>query len=357
MVIKKKFRKESTSDPRLSAGNAAEAQMAFYLKRAFGESEDVFVYNDLRFERNGEVAQIDHLLLHRYGFTLIESKSVTGRMEVNRQLEFVRTSGRRRQGIKSPITQVAMQAELLRKLLNDHKEDLRRRVMTVTGRVQGAFGDHRFDLIVAIADRGEIVRKQCDPPELMKADRVAEVVKQAITKKDEVRGVGGFLRYAMADKHKAKELDEHNVVEFTADEMLKIHEFLKQHHTKAKPSRAPASPDSQPRLGRRKRPTAARIGSKESGPVIPPPLPGERTPLRATQPEHTCRKCDSSHLSIQYSKRLGYYFLCDECKESASISVTCGHCNAKARISKRGLDFTKKCTQCEYSEHFFANSK
>ena len=42
-------------------GEAAEKQMAFYLNRQFGDSKDVFVFNDLRVERNSEVAQMDHL--------------------------------------------------------------------------------------------------------------------------------------------------------------------------------------------------------------------------------------------------------------------------------------------------------
>jgi len=46
-------------------GEAAEKQMAFYLNRQFGDARDVFVFNDLRIERNGEVAQMDHLIVHQ----------------------------------------------------------------------------------------------------------------------------------------------------------------------------------------------------------------------------------------------------------------------------------------------------
>ena len=40
------------------AGYDAEKQMAFYLRRAFAEASDIFVFNDIRFVRNGEAAQI-----------------------------------------------------------------------------------------------------------------------------------------------------------------------------------------------------------------------------------------------------------------------------------------------------------
>ncbi len=43
-------------------GYNAEKQMAFYLKRAFQENNDIFVINDLRLEMNDDVAQIDHLI-------------------------------------------------------------------------------------------------------------------------------------------------------------------------------------------------------------------------------------------------------------------------------------------------------
>ena len=49
--------------------------MAHYLKRAFGDTSDIYVFNDLRLLRRGEIAQIDHLVVHRWGFAIIESKA------------------------------------------------------------------------------------------------------------------------------------------------------------------------------------------------------------------------------------------------------------------------------------------
>lgn len=57
MILKEKTSRCPTDKFGL-AGYQAEKQMAFYLRRAFGEMPDVFGFNDLRFERNGEVAQI-----------------------------------------------------------------------------------------------------------------------------------------------------------------------------------------------------------------------------------------------------------------------------------------------------------
>ena len=76
MILKETDKKEHLKKFQ-KYGYNAEKQMAFYLKRAFQESDDIFVINDLRIEMNDDVAQIDHLIMHRFGFIVIESKSGT----------------------------------------------------------------------------------------------------------------------------------------------------------------------------------------------------------------------------------------------------------------------------------------
>lgn len=50
-------------------------------------TKNIYVFNDLRLEQEQDAAQIDHLILHRYGATIVESKSVTTRIQVNEQGE------------------------------------------------------------------------------------------------------------------------------------------------------------------------------------------------------------------------------------------------------------------------------
>jgi Nuclease-related domain len=101
--------KEKTSCPGRNrmekAGDAAEKQMGFYLRRRFADDLDIRVFNDLRIERQGEIAQVDHVVLHKHGMVIIESKSVTGDVHINPHLEFVRVHGRKRAGMPSPIQQ------------------------------------------------------------------------------------------------------------------------------------------------------------------------------------------------------------------------------------------------------------
>jgi hypothetical protein len=89
MIIKELDRIETT-DKFEQAGYRAESQLAFYLNREFKDDPLFLVFNNLRFEKAGDACQIDHLVIHRYGMIIIESKSVTTRVEVNELGEWKR---------------------------------------------------------------------------------------------------------------------------------------------------------------------------------------------------------------------------------------------------------------------------
>lgn len=58
------------SDKFAVAGRRAEEQMVHYLKRFFGSSQEVDVLNYLRIDLQGEIAQMDHLVLHPFGLSI-----------------------------------------------------------------------------------------------------------------------------------------------------------------------------------------------------------------------------------------------------------------------------------------------
>ena len=232
MIVKDK---DNISEPSANEakGAVAEKQMAFYLNRQFGESKDVFVFNDLRVERNGEVAQIDHLIVHLYGLVIIESKSVNGSITVNEHLEFERKTT----GIPSPIEQARRQGALLRLLLEDHKSELRGKIF---GLKQSGFKNCPINIFVAISDTGKIRRlgRKTKIPELMKADQVSGTVQQVI----ESHRKGGSIQYgelllASIDalegkKTKKKKQTNENLgnYKFKDTELEKVVHFLKQSH-------------------------------------------------------------------------------------------------------------------------------
>lgn len=93
MIVKDRHPNEHDgTDLMATAGARAEAQMAFYLKRAFGDAKDVLVLHDLRLSNQdgSDAAQIDHLVLHTGGMVIIESKSVTSEVSINENHEFSR---------------------------------------------------------------------------------------------------------------------------------------------------------------------------------------------------------------------------------------------------------------------------
>lgn len=357
MIVKEKT-VAAPQDKFGAAGHQAEMQMAFYLRRAFGDSPDIYVFNDLRLVRNGEVAQIDHLVFHRFGFVIVESKSVTGTIEVNQHLEFQRTFGNRRTGMKSPITQAQMQAQLLRQLLNDFREQLRRKLYF--GTVQGEFGAERFKTLVAVSDQGLIKRVNCDPPELVKADQIASRVLSMIDAHAQASGGGGFVKFMFAKQSEGDQILKDRLVPYTVEESQAIGNFLLSQHTPlSRSSTPPALPPALPPS----RAAALAVSDNTFGELEPPktsrstliePAENRVTTEQPSSPYFECRHCKSKELSIVYGQ-YGYYFKCSSCDGNTPIDSKCSACGQKAKISKSGTDFSKKCSNCETHEVFFSN--
>lgn len=195
-------------DPRVIAGDASEKQMAFYLKRAFGSAPDLYVLNDIRIEFQGEVAQMDHVVVSRWGLFIVESKSVSGSVRINSHGEWLRELKGSKQGMASPVRQAEMQSLLLKAYLQYHKGRLRNAMLGL----QKGFAFCPINIYVAISDSG-VIHRQIDLPEVMKADVVVSAIQSWLSKRtslksilslgkdstdwfmsaDEARSVGDFL--------------------------------------------------------------------------------------------------------------------------------------------------------------------
>lgn len=343
-----KDRDERPARDRLeAAGFKAERQLAHYLKRAFGDSKDVFVFNDLRVVRDSEVAQIDHLLLHRSGMVIIESKSVTSEISVNRQGEFVRTFQGRRAGMPSPIEQARRQAELLRRLLDDHAASLLPRSLGV---LQQRFGAFPIDVLVAISDQGIITHQGTRPSELLKADAIPERLQAIVTRHARARGITGLLRQALADDKKA--FDGAGDFNLKAEDAERIANFLLTRHEEpgppatskpVPPIRGPVTATNEPR-----RTSMTTTSDEDAGPRG---IPGSRD-----QP--ACKHCGAGgqELQIEYG-RYGYYFRCRSCDQATGIDLTC-ECRPRQRgkVRKSGPSFRFECANCGASQIFFENA-
>lgn len=303
----------------IQAGRDAERDMAFYLRRAFGEDARVHVFHDLRLMRGEEVAQIDHLLLHRHGAFIIESKSITGEIVIRADGQFIRKRGRQREGMKSPVEQARMQGEEMRKLLIEHKTDLLGKALF--GLQQKGFRSMPIELFVAISDRG-IIEGAKHAPEVMKADQIVAKV----TSRLDAHAKGASLAGLLSES-------KDGIWSMTPDELKRVSDFLLARHTPVKMSRPITPPVAAEPVPPMK--VAPAVPAK---PVAATALAAQ--PVAAERPtrNYLCSKCHSTNVHITYGK-YGYYLKCADCDGNTPIDLTIEATGRKGRIRKQGPRF------------------
>lgn len=274
------------------AGHQAEKQMAYYLQRAFGESESVSVLNGLRLERNGDFAQIDHLIIHRGGMVIIESKSVHGTVSVNEHGEWTRVFGRQRQGMASPIEQANRQAKFLKDFLNDHAPQIGGKIL---GLFQIYFGYLTVDVVVAVSDSGIIERpKKRQLPEVCKADQAVDKVKDL------------FSRHKQEAKSFKIDFENKRGRELSRSELNNIINLLPASHVPVAHTASPATTVTE---------AEPPVPLPAMSPLVVPPAP----PAVSEEKRSSNCVCVSCHKPLtpkeeeycrEYAKRFGGKFFC-----------------------------------------------
>jgi hypothetical protein len=315
-MIVKELDELSAADKFAKAGRAAEEQMVYYLRRAFADDKNIYVFNDLRLEQEQDAAQIDHLILHRYGATIIESKSVTTRIQVNEQGEWSRSFNGTLKGMPSPVLQAQRQGEFLRKYLNAQSEMLLGKML---GFRQSTFRNMPLGILVAISDSGIINRpKKVLLEEVCKADQVIERIQVK------------FEKSRKANSLFSLDLKE-SAYSFTENELSEIIKFLLKHH---KPTKL--NPEQKTSLHYQ----------------VVEPTPLKTNPVQPVG-KLICRHCQTNKLSVEYGK-YGYYMKCLECSKNTPINAICKTCGDKERIRKSGRQFYAECG-CGTSTLFHTN--
>ncbi len=320
-MIYKDIDPKESNDKFIKAGLAAEKQMAFYLKRAFADKEDIFVLNDIRLERNGEVAQIDHLIIHAYGFIIVESKSVSSKVSVNKHAEWKRIYNNKESGMRSPIQQAKIQASFLTAYLEEKGTTLFKDSIVDKVIAKPKYEYYKFDVLVAISDTGIIERDNIDLPEVLKADTVPDQVLELIAtgKKDMLKAL--VNPFAISEGYR-----------FHSDTVKKIANFLIAMHK------------------------SAINQNKEATSVQEKPITyGKKIEVQSdiNKIVYKCTKCKSQNLEIKFGRN--YYFKCLDCDNNIPIKHTCNTSNCKPRTKKRKLQFFKICETCGIDELFYEN--
>jgi hypothetical protein len=295
--------------------------------------------NVFRFKKDEDVCQIDHLILYQYGIVIIESKSVTTRVEVNELGEWKRWFNSDWQGMPSPIFQAQRQGKFLKNYLEDHVESLLNKMLFG---MQSHFTKMPIDVLVAISDSGIMNRPPNDKLDIVcKADQVPEKIK----------AIASVYR----KKSSLLNLSLDTAYELTKEEISRISKFLVAHHQPAKnkplvdrsiPNITIATP--QPSSPKKIIPTSSRRLPK------PDPAPKPVVKPVAITTKNTCSYCQSTNIAIAYVH--SYFFKCNDCGKNTPIKNTCPTCGDRERIRKRGLQFFSECEKCKTSRLFHTNS-
>jgi hypothetical protein len=134
---------------------------------------------------------MDHLLVHRWGFTLIESKSVTTEVRINDRDEWSRLVAGCWKGMPSPVNQGKLQFQLLKLVLDAAAPELLGKIVGL----QKRFGGLQYEVFAAISDDGIVDRPAPQAyPQVLKADSMCAAVLDLLKRYKGASGAVGLAR-------------------------------------------------------------------------------------------------------------------------------------------------------------------
>lgn len=220
----KKWLREELS--RLRKGIEGERESAYVLDQHFKDSANHVVLHDLRFVVDGDVAQIDHMVLNRgFGGYLIETKNYAGNLSINAQGEFTAAYDDDRFGVPSPIEQSRRHERILQRLLER---------LDIKGRAGGPL---EFQHVVMFHPKAIITRPKAsefDTSNVIKADQFPSWHERFVEKD---LGVGAVLKAVvnLRSLDTIKEWGEKLMRQHRPANLLELPEFMQP---KAAPSPA-----------------------------------------------------------------------------------------------------------------------
>ena len=170
---------------RLKRGIQGERDSAYYLDHYFKDGENHVVLHDLRFVVEGEVTQIDHLIINRMvGIYLLETKNYACNLVINERGEFTAEYESGRYGIESPVEQSLRHERVLCKLLER---------LNIVGRTQKLPNFHHVVMLHPKATIQRPASKSFDTSGIIKADQFPTWHKSFVDKV----GVGAVFKAAL----------------------------------------------------------------------------------------------------------------------------------------------------------------
>lgn len=322
-------------DTRGFFGHKQEQDVAFHLRREFGEHEQIHIINDLRIEHKGERAQIDHLVIHPFGFIIIESKSIVGEVKVNAEGEWSRSYKREWAGMPSPIRQAELQKKLLHRLMSANIEQL---VAKILG-IQTQVGGRDWQVLCAVSSTAILHREK------MPKGVSNQVVKTEFLAKKVREIVGNIPLAILKTKPRFSKRELNNISNFLLSHTDQIHAVqddigLSVHAVEETPS-VPYGPSSAVSAEEASSDTASTLQPSPSD--IPEPQDTSTDNLVA------CKLCGEIESLIGMYGQYGYYVKCKGCGTNTSMKQPCPACEWKSvKVTKDGSIYTAACRKCDH---------
>jgi len=289
---------------RLRKGIQGERDSAHYLDHYFKDGDNHVLLHDLRFVVDGEVTQIDHLILTRgTSMYLLETKNYACNLIINAHGEFTAEYENARFDIESPIEQSIRHEKVLCKLLER---------LDLVGRVQKMPDIHHVVLIHPKATIERPPAKSFDTSNVIKADQFPSWHKGFVEK----IGVGALFKTAlnMRSLDTLKQWGEKLVRQHRPADLLALPDFM------------------QPQQSARPLPTASTRAPQPVFAPAPVPAPSASAaparrvnapPVVATKPQ-----------AAPASARVAPAMAANHSSEEPAKRLVCAHCGSKISFAE-----------------------
>ena len=181
----------------LYSGKKGEDSSAYYLDFDFKQTKNWMVVHDLRLEHDGDVAQIDHLIIGRMmDVYVLESKNFNYGVSISDEGDFSYFYNNRPFSIPSPIAQNERHIKLLDRFLTDN--DLLPKRLGITLRP-------KYRNIILVSPNSRLTKPKkglYDCSSVMKGDKFLERFKKDLTADNPIEGVIGISKVISQDNLK-----------------------------------------------------------------------------------------------------------------------------------------------------------
>lgn len=247
---------------RLRKGIQGEKDSAYFLDQYFKDGENHVVLHDLRFVFEGDVAQIDHLIINRgVGMYLLETKNYAANISINEHGEFTAEYEEERFGIPSPIEQSRRHARILQRLLER---------LEITNRTGSALDCYHVVMFHPKAIIQRPPKSAYDSSNVIKADQFPTWHQQFVDKEF------GLTRML----HVAANIRSLDTIKEWGEKLLRQHR--------------PANPLELPDFMQPKEPTRARVSmpAAEQAPKVPAVASPSTAQEEASEKRLICLHCN-----------------------------------------------------------------